>query len=154
MELKLKSLSNKDGLLFARDRVPSLQGEVCSAAQVGTEAQELGVHSVSTVIFSPTFIYMTFFGIRCMKPKMLIFIRTFAHILPSLFQVVPREGEPSGSKTLLAPSTRRDICAPFPELKHLSLAFNKVIWALWLRISVKIQLLEPGLSSLGDTLGL
>ncbi|KFP22236.1 X-ray radiation resistance-associated protein 1, partial [Egretta garzetta] len=34
--------------------------------------------------------------------------------------------EPSGSKTLLAPSTRRDICAPFPELKHLSLAFNKI----------------------------
>ncbi|XP_075347457.1 X-ray radiation resistance-associated protein 1 isoform X1 [Mycteria americana] len=40
--------------------------------------------------------------------------------------VVPREGEPSASKTLLAPSTRRDIRAPFPELKRLSLAFNKI----------------------------
>ncbi|KFW70600.1 X-ray radiation resistance-associated protein 1, partial [Pygoscelis adeliae] len=38
-----------------------------------------------------------------------------------------KEGEPSASKTLLAPSTRRDIRAPFPELKRLSLAFNKVI---------------------------
>ncbi|KAF1629063.1 UNVERIFIED_CONTAM: X-ray radiation resistance-associated protein 1, partial [Eudyptes robustus] len=36
------------------------------------------------------------------------------------------EGEPSASKTLLAPSTRRDIRAPFPELKRLSLAFNKI----------------------------
>ncbi|KAM6099591.1 X-ray radiation resistance-associated protein 1 [Theristicus caerulescens] len=49
--------------------------------------------------------------------------------------VVPREGEPSASKTLLAPSTRRDVRAPFPALKHLSLAFNKVIWVLWLRRS-------------------
>ena len=49
---------------------------------------------------------------------------------------------------------RRDVCAPFPELKRLSLAFNKVIWVLWLQISVKVQLLEPGLNSLGDTLGL
>ncbi|KAM6144684.1 X-ray radiation resistance-associated protein 1 [Phoenicopterus ruber ruber] len=40
--------------------------------------------------------------------------------------VVPREGEPSASKTLLAPSTRRDVPAPFPELKRLSLAFNKI----------------------------
>ncbi|NXU31270.1 XRRA1 protein, partial [Thalassarche chlororhynchos] len=40
--------------------------------------------------------------------------------------VVPREGESSASKTLLAPSTRRDVCAPFPELKRLSLAFNKI----------------------------
>ncbi|XP_050768062.1 X-ray radiation resistance-associated protein 1 [Gymnogyps californianus] len=40
--------------------------------------------------------------------------------------VVPREGEPSASKTLPAPSTRRDVRAPFPELKHLSLAFNKI----------------------------
>ncbi|NXE55228.1 XRRA1 protein, partial [Casuarius casuarius] len=36
------------------------------------------------------------------------------------------EGCPSASKTLPAPTTRRDICAPFPELKHLSLAFNKI----------------------------
>ncbi|NXE85097.1 XRRA1 protein, partial [Cochlearius cochlearius] len=36
------------------------------------------------------------------------------------------EGEPSASKTLLAPSMCRDICAPFPELKRLSLAFNKI----------------------------
>ncbi|XP_049679109.1 X-ray radiation resistance-associated protein 1 [Accipiter gentilis] len=40
--------------------------------------------------------------------------------------VVPREGEPSVSKTLPAPSVHRDIRAPFPELKHLSLAFNKI----------------------------
>ncbi|NWX81378.1 XRRA1 protein, partial [Alca torda] len=43
-----------------------------------------------------------------------------------LVPVIPREGDPSASKTLLAPSTLRDICAPFPELKHLSLAFNKI----------------------------
>ncbi|NXG36969.1 XRRA1 protein, partial [Dromaius novaehollandiae] len=36
------------------------------------------------------------------------------------------EGCPSALKTLPAPTTRRDICAPFPELKHLSLAFNKI----------------------------
>ncbi|NXJ56077.1 XRRA1 protein, partial [Spizaetus tyrannus] len=40
--------------------------------------------------------------------------------------VVPREGEPSVSKTLPAPSMHTDVCAPFPELKHLSLAFNKI----------------------------
>ncbi|NWH50010.1 XRRA1 protein, partial [Fregata magnificens] len=40
--------------------------------------------------------------------------------------VVPREGESSALKPLLAPSTRRDIRAPFPALKHLSLAFNKI----------------------------
>ncbi|KFQ92551.1 X-ray radiation resistance-associated protein 1, partial [Nipponia nippon] len=44
----------------------------------------------------------------------------------SCVRVVPREGEPSASKTLLAPSTRRDVRAPFPALKHLSLAFNKI----------------------------
>ncbi|XP_067145633.1 X-ray radiation resistance-associated protein 1 [Apteryx mantelli] len=36
------------------------------------------------------------------------------------------EGCPSASKTLPAPTVRRDICAPFPQLKHLSLAFNKI----------------------------
>ncbi|NXS43581.1 XRRA1 protein, partial [Balaeniceps rex] len=36
------------------------------------------------------------------------------------------EGELSALGTLLASSTRRDIRAPFPELKHLSLAFNKI----------------------------
>ncbi|XP_074006399.1 X-ray radiation resistance-associated protein 1 [Numenius arquata] len=40
--------------------------------------------------------------------------------------VVPREGDPSDSKTLPAPSTCRDIYTPFPELKRLSLAFNKI----------------------------
>ncbi|XP_074966890.1 X-ray radiation resistance-associated protein 1 [Phalacrocorax aristotelis] len=40
--------------------------------------------------------------------------------------VVPREGEPSALRALLTPSTRRDVCAPFPALKHLSLAFNKI----------------------------
>ncbi|XP_068786926.1 X-ray radiation resistance-associated protein 1 isoform X2 [Struthio camelus] len=39
---------------------------------------------------------------------------------------VPGDGCPSASKTLPAPAARRDICAPFPELKHLSLAFNKI----------------------------
>ncbi|NXN48594.1 XRRA1 protein, partial [Rynchops niger] len=37
------------------------------------------------------------------------------------------EGDPSASRTLPAPSTLRDICAPFPELKRLSLAFNKIM---------------------------
>ncbi|NXL53040.1 XRRA1 protein, partial [Podilymbus podiceps] len=41
--------------------------------------------------------------------------------------VAPREEEPSISKSLLAPSTLRDICAPFPELERLSLAFNKIV---------------------------
>ncbi|KFW90824.1 hypothetical protein N336_05829, partial [Phalacrocorax carbo] len=41
-------------------------------------------------------------------------------------RVVPREGEPSALRALLTPSTRRDVCAPFPALKHLSLAFNKI----------------------------
>ncbi|XP_075583867.1 X-ray radiation resistance-associated protein 1 [Pelecanus crispus] len=41
--------------------------------------------------------------------------------------VVPREeGEPSALRTLLAPSMPRDVCAAFPELKRLSLAFNKI----------------------------
>ncbi|NXO56747.1 XRRA1 protein, partial [Aramus guarauna] len=40
--------------------------------------------------------------------------------------VVPREGYPSASKTLPAPSMLRNVHAPFPELKHLSLAFNKI----------------------------
>ncbi|NXI94991.1 XRRA1 protein, partial [Psophia crepitans] len=40
--------------------------------------------------------------------------------------VVPREGHPSASKTLLAPSVLRNVRTPFPELKHLSLAFNKI----------------------------
>ncbi|KFV43546.1 X-ray radiation resistance-associated protein 1, partial [Tyto alba] len=40
--------------------------------------------------------------------------------------VAPREGELSVSKTLPAPSMCRGVCAPFPELKHLSLAFNKI----------------------------
>ncbi|XP_075598765.1 X-ray radiation resistance-associated protein 1 isoform X1 [Balearica regulorum gibbericeps] len=40
--------------------------------------------------------------------------------------VVPREGYPSATKTLPAPSTLRNVRAPFPELKHLSLAFNKI----------------------------
>ncbi|NXI61065.1 XRRA1 protein, partial [Anseranas semipalmata] len=39
---------------------------------------------------------------------------------------VSREGGPSASKTLPTPHMRRDVCAPFPELKHLSLAFNKI----------------------------
>ncbi|KAM6140434.1 LOW QUALITY PROTEIN: X-ray radiation resistance-associated protein 1 [Pterocles gutturalis] len=44
------------------------------------------------------------------------------HLAP----VVPREGDPSASQTLLAPSMHRNVCAPFPELKRLSLAFNKI----------------------------
>ncbi|NXT51739.1 XRRA1 protein, partial [Pluvianellus socialis] len=36
------------------------------------------------------------------------------------------EGDPSAPKTLPAPSTLRDVRAPFPELKRLSLAFNKI----------------------------
>ncbi|XP_040427213.1 X-ray radiation resistance-associated protein 1 [Cygnus olor] len=40
---------------------------------------------------------------------------------------VSRDGGPSASKTLPAPSVRRDICAPFPELQRLSLAFNKIV---------------------------
>ncbi|NWW52455.1 XRRA1 protein, partial [Pedionomus torquatus] len=40
--------------------------------------------------------------------------------------VIPKEGDLSASKTLLAPSGRKDLCAPFPELKRLSLAFNKI----------------------------
>ncbi|NXT17513.1 XRRA1 protein, partial [Syrrhaptes paradoxus] len=36
------------------------------------------------------------------------------------------EGDPSASQTLLAPSMHRNVCAPFPELKRLSLAFNKI----------------------------
>ncbi|NXW52311.1 XRRA1 protein, partial [Nyctiprogne leucopyga] len=40
--------------------------------------------------------------------------------------VVPKKKEPPVSKTLPAPSVRRDVCPPFPELKHLSLAFNKI----------------------------
>ncbi|KAM4681963.1 LOW QUALITY PROTEIN: X-ray radiation resistance-associated protein 1 [Amazona ochrocephala] len=35
-------------------------------------------------------------------------------------QVVPKEGEPSASKPLLAPSTRRSTPAPFPELRSLN----------------------------------
>ncbi|KAM6419695.1 X-ray radiation resistance-associated protein 1 [Pluvialis apricaria] len=49
-----------------------------------------------------------------------------AHPLPPLFKVHPREGDPSASKTLPASSRRRDVCSPFPELKCLSLAFNKI----------------------------
>ncbi|CAM9577957.1 unnamed protein product [Bubo scandiacus] len=41
-------------------------------------------------------------------------------------EVVPREGESSILKTLPAPSMHQDVCAPFPELKRLSLAFSKV----------------------------
>ncbi|KFP98141.1 X-ray radiation resistance-associated protein 1, partial [Haliaeetus albicilla] len=44
----------------------------------------------------------------------------------SYVRVVPREGEPPVCKTLPAPSMHRDVRAPFPELKHLSLAFNKI----------------------------
>ncbi|KFQ45104.1 X-ray radiation resistance-associated protein 1, partial [Nestor notabilis] len=40
--------------------------------------------------------------------------------------VVPKEGEPSTSKPLLPPSTRRNVHAPFPALRSLSLAFNKI----------------------------
>ncbi|KAM9300311.1 X-ray radiation resistance-associated protein 1 [Morus bassanus] len=40
--------------------------------------------------------------------------------------VVPGKGEPSASKTLLTPSMCRDVRVPFPALKHLSLAFNKI----------------------------
>ncbi|XP_065482911.1 X-ray radiation resistance-associated protein 1 [Caloenas nicobarica] len=43
-----------------------------------------------------------------------------------LAPVVPREGDQTASKTPLAPSTNRDVCAPFPRLKRLSLAFNKI----------------------------
>ncbi|NXI52752.1 XRRA1 protein, partial [Chloroceryle aenea] len=39
--------------------------------------------------------------------------------------VTPREGELAW-KTPPVPSMHRDVCAPFPELKHLSLAFNKI----------------------------
>ncbi|NWZ27200.1 XRRA1 protein, partial [Asarcornis scutulata] len=49
--------------------------------------------------------------------------------LPALAEAVlgvSRDGEPPASKTLPAPSVRRDICAPFPELQRLSLAFNKI----------------------------
>ncbi|NXI35793.1 XRRA1 protein, partial [Galbula dea] len=48
------------------------------------------------------------------------------HPCPPLLKAVPREGEPSTSKTLPAPSMCRDVHAPFPQLKHLSLAFNKI----------------------------
>ncbi|XP_010021954.1 PREDICTED: X-ray radiation resistance-associated protein 1, partial [Nestor notabilis] len=41
-------------------------------------------------------------------------------------RVVPKEGEPSTSKPLLPPSTRRNVHAPFPALRSLSLAFNKI----------------------------
>ncbi|NXS92218.1 XRRA1 protein, partial [Jacana jacana] len=41
--------------------------------------------------------------------------------------VVPRQGEPSTSTSLPAPSTCKDVHAPFPELKRLSLAFNKIV---------------------------
>ncbi|NXA38096.1 XRRA1 protein, partial [Eudromia elegans] len=37
-----------------------------------------------------------------------------------------REEYPAPSMALPAPTTYRDLCAPFPELKHLSLAFNKI----------------------------
>uniref|UniRef100_A0A8B9VHY8 X-ray radiation resistance associated 1 n=1 Tax=Anas zonorhyncha TaxID=75864 RepID=A0A8B9VHY8_9AVES len=52
-------------------------------------------------------------------------------LLDSGFQGCPvlgvsRDGGPPASKTLPAPSVRRDICAPFPELQRLSLAFNKI----------------------------
>nr|XP_021139273.1 X-ray radiation resistance-associated protein 1 isoform X2 [Columba livia] len=43
-----------------------------------------------------------------------------------LAPVAPREGDQTASKTLPAPATHRGICAPFPQLKHLSLAFNKI----------------------------
>ncbi|NXK29316.1 XRRA1 protein, partial [Arenaria interpres] len=36
------------------------------------------------------------------------------------------EGDPPACKALPAPSMHRDVRAPFPELKHLSLAFNKI----------------------------
>ncbi|XP_019467713.1 X-ray radiation resistance-associated protein 1 isoform X2 [Meleagris gallopavo] len=39
----------------------------------------------------------------------------------------PWEGVPSALKTLPALSTCRDICALFPVLEHLSLAFNKIM---------------------------
>ncbi|XP_048789393.1 X-ray radiation resistance-associated protein 1 [Lagopus muta] len=39
----------------------------------------------------------------------------------------PWEGDPSALKTLPALSTCRDICALFPVLEHLSLAFNKIM---------------------------
>ncbi|XP_071889040.1 X-ray radiation resistance-associated protein 1 isoform X2 [Anas platyrhynchos] len=39
---------------------------------------------------------------------------------------VSRDGGPPASKTLPAPPVRRDVCAPFPELQRLSLAFNKI----------------------------
>ncbi|XP_031461980.1 X-ray radiation resistance-associated protein 1 [Phasianus colchicus] len=42
-------------------------------------------------------------------------------------QGVPWEGDPSALKTLPALSTCRDICALFPVLEHLSLAFNKIM---------------------------
>ncbi|KAM6290488.1 X-ray radiation resistance-associated protein 1 [Porphyrio hochstetteri] len=46
--------------------------------------------------------------------------------LDVLAGVVPREMDPSASTALAAPSMLRNIRAPFPELKHLSLAFNKI----------------------------
>ncbi|NXW92379.1 XRRA1 protein, partial [Alopecoenas beccarii] len=49
-----------------------------------------------------------------------------AHPLPPLLKVVPRQGDRTASKTLLAPATHRDVCTPFPRLKRLSLAFNKI----------------------------
>lgn len=55
-------------------------------------------------------------------------------------------------KTLPALSTCRDVCALFPVLEHLSLAFNKVIWALCLWIGAENQLPEAGVSAPGDTL--
>ncbi|KAI6079225.1 X-ray radiation resistance-associated protein 1 [Aix galericulata] len=50
-------------------------------------------------------------------------------LLDSGFQGCPgvsRDGGPPASKILPAPSLRRDVCAPFPELQRLSLAFNKI----------------------------
>ncbi|XP_015708118.1 X-ray radiation resistance-associated protein 1 [Coturnix japonica] len=41
-------------------------------------------------------------------------------------QGASREGDPSALKTLPALSTCRDVCALFPVLEHLSLAFNKI----------------------------
>ncbi|XP_040513846.1 X-ray radiation resistance-associated protein 1 isoform X2 [Gallus gallus] len=42
-------------------------------------------------------------------------------------QGVAREGYPRALKTLPALSTCRDVCALFPVLEHLSLAFNKIM---------------------------
>ncbi|OXB54636.1 hypothetical protein ASZ78_002390 [Callipepla squamata] len=69
-----------------------------------------------------------------------------------LMQDVPWDGVPSALKTLPALSTRRDVCDLFPKLEHLSLAFNKVIWALCLRTDAEIQLPEAGVRAPGDTL--